>query len=401
MRPYRKGTPHPSDRHRKCLVPKSSDDDQDRKDSPLHLLQLIQTQIDGLASKVQRVGVSSNMGGSWEVQSFVDSLAEINSILKEWQNLFEMSMDHQQPSNATSMFGEKENLRESVNASSDSIRYHDIDCLRDLPVVFLHANSSSQPPCTELSKSPLTLSCNTTPVATKESTCMWPEVVSSVPASVSQVPDTPYMLSPPKSVRLLLANASSSSSSSFLSTPSNLLSPLLTKVGSRILQTPSTDLLTPIFPPTPHFLLQSPGEFDTCEVFSSPSFKTPGFETSPPRTLQQAKQSFSSESDEYLVTPSVPSPFRTAGVSLRFSLSSGSSSDESSSVMDDFTASTVKRLGPKGLEEKLWHELEIRKADVLKSFNCGQMSLCSRKKSMSTRCCEKGSCRGQEKGAKS
>ncbi len=39
-------------------------------------------QIDGLASKVQRVGVSSNMGGSWEVQSFVDSLAEINSILK-------------------------------------------------------------------------------------------------------------------------------------------------------------------------------------------------------------------------------------------------------------------------------------------------------------------------------
>ncbi len=90
-----------------------------------------------------------------------------------------------------------------------------------------------------------------------------------------------------------------------------------------------------------------------------------------------------------------------AGVSLRFSLSSGSSSDESSSGMDDFTASTVKRLGPKGLEEKLWHELEIRKADVLKSFNCGQMSLCSRRKSMSTRCCEKGSCRGQEKGAKS
>jgi hypothetical protein len=142
---------------------------------------------------------------------------------------------------------------------------------------------------------------------------MWPEVVSSVPASVSQLPDTPYMLSPPKSVRLLLANASSSSSSSFLSTPSNLLSPLLTKVGSRSLQTPSTDLLTPIFPPTPHFLLQSPGEFVTGEVFSSPSFKTPGFETSPPRTLQQAKQSFSSESDEYLVTPSVPSPFRTAG----------------------------------------------------------------------------------------
>lgn len=366
MRPYRKGTPHPSDRHRKCLVPKSSDDDQDRKDSPLHLLQLIQTQIDGLASKVQRVGVSSNMGGSWEVQSFVDSMAEINSILKEWENLFEMSMNHQQPSNATSMFGEKENLHESVNASSDSIRYHDIDCLCDLPAVFLHANSSSQPPCTELSKSPLTLSCSTTPVATKESTCMWPEVVSSVPASVSQLPDTPYMLSPPKSVRLLLANASSSSSSSFLSTPSNLLSPLLTKVGSRSLQTPSTDLLTPIFPPTPHFLLQSPGEFVTGEVFSSPSFKTPGFETSPPRTLQQEKQSFSSESDEYLVTPSVPSPFRTAGVSLRFSLSSGSSSDESSSVMDDFTASTVKRLGPKGLEEKLWHELEIRKADVLK-----------------------------------
>jgi hypothetical protein len=39
-------------------------------------------QIDGLASKVQKVGVSANMGGSWEVQSFVDSLAEINSILK-------------------------------------------------------------------------------------------------------------------------------------------------------------------------------------------------------------------------------------------------------------------------------------------------------------------------------
>jgi hypothetical protein len=379
------------------LVPKSSDDDQDRKDSPLHLLQLIQTQIDGLASKVQKVGVSANMGGSWEVQSFVDSLAKINSILKEWENLFEMSMNHQQPSNATSMFGEKENLPESVNASSYSIRYHDIDCLCDLPVVFLHVNSSSQPPCTELSKSPLILSCNTTPVATKESTCMWPEVVSSVPASVSPLPDTPYM-SPPKSVRLLLANASSSS---FLSTLSNLLSPVLTKVGSRSLQTQSTDLLTPIFPPTPHFLLQTPGEFVTGELFSSPAFKTPSFETSPPRTLQQAKQSFSSESDEYLVTPSVPSPFQTAGVSLRFSLSSGSSSDESSSVMDDFTASTVKRLGPKGLEEKLWHELEIRKADVLKSFNCGQMSLCSRRKSKSTRCCEKGSCRGQEKGAKS
>jgi len=295
------------------LVPKSSDDHQDRKDSPLHLLQLIQTQIDGLASKVQKVGVSANMGGSWEVQSFVDSLAEINSILKEWENLFEMSMNHQQPSNATSMFGEKENLPEPVNASSYSIRYHDIDCLCDLPVVFLHVNSSSQPPCTELSKSPLTLSCNTTPVATKESTCMWPEVVSSVPASVSPLPDTPYMLSPPKSVQLFLANASSSSSSSLLSTPSNLLNPLLTKVGSRSLQTPSTDLLTPIFPPTPHFLLQTPGEFVTGELFSSPSFKTPGFETSLPRTLQQAKQSFSSESDEYLVTPSVPSPFRTAG----------------------------------------------------------------------------------------
>ncbi len=39
-------------------------------------------QIDGLASKVQKVAVSANMGGNLEVQSFVDSLAEINSILK-------------------------------------------------------------------------------------------------------------------------------------------------------------------------------------------------------------------------------------------------------------------------------------------------------------------------------
>lgn len=56
-----------------------------------------------------------------------------------------------------------------------------------------------------------------------------------------------------------------------------------------------------------------------------------------------------------------------AGISLRFNdIRSDSSSDSSPAIVDDFTASVVKRLGPRGLGERLWHELEIRKADILK-----------------------------------
>lgn len=56
-----------------------------------------------------------------------------------------------------------------------------------------------------------------------------------------------------------------------------------------------------------------------------------------------------------------------AGISLKFNdIRSESSSDSSPAIVDDFTASVVKRLGPRGLGERLWHELEIRKADILK-----------------------------------
>ena len=41
------------------------------------------------------------------------------------------------------------------------------------------------------------------------------------------------------------------------------------------------------------------------------------------------------------------------------------SSADSPRIVDDLTASTVKRLGPRGLEERLWQELAIRKADIL------------------------------------
>jgi hypothetical protein len=55
-----------------------------------------------------------------------------------------------------------------------------------------------------------------------------------------------------------------------------------------------------------------------------------------------------------------------AGILLEFkNVPSDSSSAGSPGIVDDLTASTVKHLGPKGLEERLWQELAIRKADIL------------------------------------
>lgn len=49
--------------------------------------------------------------------------------------------------------------------------------------------------------------------------------------------------------------------------------------------------------------------------------------------------------------------------------SENNSSTSSPAIIDDLTASTVKRLGPRGLQERLWQELTIRKADILQSVN--------------------------------
>jgi len=58
-----------------------------------------------------------------------------------------------------------------------------------------------------------------------------------------------------------------------------------------------------------------------------------------------------------------------AGILLECeSVSIESSSAGSPAIVDDLTASTVKRLGPRGLEERLWQELAIRKADILQSM---------------------------------
>jgi hypothetical protein len=174
--------------------------------------------------------------------------------------------------------------------------------------------------CCEISYSPLVpsdLSDCESPCGT-ESLCDSEPLMRTPPGragstSLSPLPQTPYMLSPPRSTRVL----STINESPSLSTPSHLVS-FYRNSGYQSTSSPE-DLWIP--------------EHSSCQnqlVFETPSpqishrdnlkedivfLQTPGFGVSPPRTCNPLRhgETVAAESDNGLPTPVMPSPFRTPG----------------------------------------------------------------------------------------
>ncbi|KAG0567725.1 hypothetical protein M758_7G121200 [Ceratodon purpureus] len=309
-------------------------------------------QIDTLVLSIHQLASSSHLIPD-EVQDFAHALASIDANLQDWSVLLEIAAERspvshtnleQDPCNrgspeSTPIRGGKVTVLDSL---ADDLEYGAISYSPLVATDLLECES----PC---GNEPLIC----TPLHRTGGT--------RTNISSSPLPQTPRMLSPPRSVQVL----SAISESPLLSTPARFLA-FETSDGSQ--EPRPQDLLTP--------------EGSTCQthlVFETPLAQithhgqlndvifphTPKFGVSPPRTCRPLRpgETVSTESDPI---PVVPSPFRTPGIFLECKgETSDSSSAGSPGIVDDLTASTVKRLGPKGLEERLWQELAIRKADIL------------------------------------
>ncbi|KAG0559977.1 hypothetical protein KC19_10G144000 [Ceratodon purpureus] len=397
MKPRRgNGTPHPKGRrsvvhtphveHSQCRqLQHDGPDEANQNETRSSLQDLLQVhtqvtqtlhQIDTMVLNMHKLALSNHVADG-EVGSFADALANINAdlqvqiftqITKDWNNFLRAAAERSSLSHS--------NLdRELPTAGSRESTPPSVDKCTSLSPLITDLE------CCAISYSPLVphnlLDCES--LCDTESLCDSDSLVRTPPdrtlgsthrsTSLSPLPQTPYMLSPPRSIRVL----STISESPSLSTPSH---PISLYINSDYHQsTPSPeDIWTP--------------EHSTCQnqlVFETPSpqiihrehpndeiafLQTPGFGVSPPRTCDPLRhgEPVATESVNVPPTPVMPSPFRTPGILFECSsVASESSSPDSPAIVDDLTTSTVKRLGPRGLEERLWQELAIRKADVLQS----------------------------------
>lgn len=318
-------------------------------------------QIDTMVLNMHKLASLDHVADA-EVRHFADALANIDAILQDWSSFLKAAAERSSLSHTNL-------VRELANTGSPESTPPCGDKSTSLSPLITNLE------CCDISYSPLItldLSDCESPCGA-ESLCDSESLMRTPPeragsTSLSPLPQTPYMLSPPRSTRVL----STINESPSLSTPSHLVSIYR---NSGFQPTPSPEnLWTP--------------EQSSCQnqlVFETPSPKishrdnlkdetvflqTPGFGVSLPKTCNPLRhgETVAADSDNGPPTPVMPSPFRTPGILFGYSsVTSESSSADSSTFIDDLTTSTVKRLGPRGLEERLWQELTIREADILQS----------------------------------
>ncbi|XP_024384013.1 uncharacterized protein [Physcomitrium patens] len=370
-----KGTPHP--KGRRSLVHTSYEEDDSSSQiqhsepdqvlrtqtkSPLQNLLHIHTQvtqtlqqIDTMVLSIHKLS-SSNHIAPEEVQDFADALTSIDENLQDWNSFFETAAKRSSASR-NNLDQEPCNLR---GPESTPIRGE--NCATNCSLVADLESGS-------ISYSPLVA----TALLNCKSPCGSEPLIFTPPDSTGCVLSSTELTPSPQTPRLTRVLSTVSESPS-LSTPSDFVS-FLSKSDAHqslgleeLLTAEYSTCRTNLVFETPLAQVIRHEQLNDCLVFP----ETPGFSFSPPRTCRPLRpgETASMESDPVPPTPVVPSPFRTPGILLKCNgKTMDSSSADSPGIIDDITASTMKRLGPRGLEERLWQELTFRRADILQSTN--------------------------------